>query len=69
MELAGLTCTEQNFITKSGAQKYAAEHGLIIVAPDTSPRGFCAFCFFFVLAKNRICFTHLCVSVGHYVGK
>jgi S-formylglutathione hydrolase len=37
--LSGLTCTEQNFITKSGAQRYAAEHGLILVAPDTSPRG------------------------------
>ncbi len=37
--LSGLTCTEQNFITKSGAQRYAAEHGLIIVTPDTSPRG------------------------------
>lgn len=37
--LSGLTCTEQNFITKSGAQRYAEEHGLIIVAPDTSPRG------------------------------
>jgi S-formylglutathione hydrolase len=37
--LSGLTCTEQNFITKSGAQRYAAEHGVIIVAPDTSPRG------------------------------
>lgn len=33
----GLTCTEQNFITKAGAQKYAAEHGVVIVAPDTSP--------------------------------
>jgi len=37
--LSGLTCTEQNFITKGGAQKYAAEKGLIIVGPDTSPRG------------------------------
>ena len=37
--LSGLTCTEQNFITKAGSQKYAAEHGLAIVAPDTSPRG------------------------------
>jgi len=36
--LSGLTCTEQNFITKAGAQRYAAEHGLILVAPDTSPR-------------------------------
>lgn len=37
--LSGLTCTEQNFTTKAGAQRYAAEHGLILVAPDTSPRG------------------------------
>lgn len=37
--LSGLTCTEQNFITKAGAQAHAAEHGLILVAPDTSPRG------------------------------
>ncbi|MQX36264.1 S-formylglutathione hydrolase [Roseospira navarrensis] len=37
--LSGLTCTEENFITKAGAQRYAAEHGLALVAPDTSPRG------------------------------
>ncbi len=37
--LSGLTCTEQNFITKAGAQQFAAEHGVVIVAPDTSPRG------------------------------
>ena len=37
--LSGLTCTEQNFITKAGAQQHAAQHGLILVAPDTSPRG------------------------------
>ncbi|TDQ59625.1 S-formylglutathione hydrolase [Mesocricetibacter intestinalis] len=37
--LSGLTCTEQNFITKAGAQRYAAEHNVILVAPDTSPRG------------------------------
>lgn len=37
--LSGLTCTEQNFITKAGAQKYAAERGIVVVAPDTSPRG------------------------------
>ncbi len=37
--LSGLTCNEQNFITKAGAQRYAAEHGIVIVAPDTSPRG------------------------------
>ncbi|MDO5058278.1 MAG: S-formylglutathione hydrolase [Lautropia sp.] len=37
--LSGLTCTEQNFITKAGAQQYAAQHGVVLVAPDTSPRG------------------------------
>jgi len=37
--LSGLTCTEQNVVTKAGAQRYAAEHGLILVCPDTSPRG------------------------------
>jgi len=37
--LSGLTCTEQNFITKAGAQAHAARHGVIVVAPDTSPRG------------------------------
>ena len=37
--LSGLTCTEDNFTTKAGAYASAAEHGLILVAPDTSPRG------------------------------
>jgi S-formylglutathione hydrolase len=37
--LAGLTCTEETFMTKSGAQRIAAELGLMLVAPDTSPRG------------------------------
>lgn len=37
--LSGLTCTEDNFTVKAGAQRVAAELGLIIVAPDTSPRG------------------------------
>lgn len=37
--LSGLTCTEENFIVKAGAQRLAAELGLAIVAPDTSPRG------------------------------
>lgn len=37
--LSGLTCTWENFTVKAGAQRYAAEHGIIIVAPDTSPRG------------------------------
>jgi len=37
--LSGLTCTEENFTAKAGAQRIAAELGLIVVAPDTSPRG------------------------------
>ena len=37
--LSGLTCTDENFVNKAGAQRYAAELGLAIVAPDTSPRG------------------------------
>ncbi len=36
--LSGLTCNDQNFVTKAGAQQHAAKHGLILVAPDTSPR-------------------------------
>lgn len=37
--LSGLTCTEQNFIQKSGFAQFASEHNIIVVAPDTSPRG------------------------------
>lgn len=37
--LSGLTCTEENFYVKSGFQRYAAEHNLLVVGPDTSPRG------------------------------
>lgn len=37
--LSGLTCNDDNFRTKAGAQRYAAELGLILVIPDTSPRG------------------------------
>ncbi len=36
--LAGLTCSEETFAIKAGAQRHAAEHGLMIVTPDTSPR-------------------------------
>ena len=36
--LAGLTCTEETFMIKAGAQRFAAELGLMLVAPDTSPR-------------------------------
>ncbi len=39
MYLAGLTCTEETFAIKAGAQQHAAEHGLILLMPDTSPRG------------------------------
>ena len=37
--LSGLTCTDQNFVTKAGAQQAAARLGIAIVCPDTSPRG------------------------------
>jgi S-formylglutathione hydrolase len=37
--LSGLTCTEENFIVKAGAQRVAAELGLALIVPDTSPRG------------------------------
>lgn len=37
--LSGLTCTDDNVRTKAGAQRYAAEHGIALVFPDTSPRG------------------------------
>ena len=36
--LAGLTCTEETFAIKAGAQQFAAQHGLMLVMPDTSPR-------------------------------
>lgn len=38
--LSGLTCTDENFSTKAGAQQWAAKYGLALVIPDTSPRGF-----------------------------
>ena len=37
--LSGLTCTEENFTVKAGAQRMASELGLLLIAPDTSPRG------------------------------
>ena len=37
--LSGLTCTDENFVQKAGAQQHAAEHGIAVVCPDTSPRG------------------------------
>lgn len=37
--LSGLTCSDENFVQKSGAQQYAAEQGIAIICPDTSPRG------------------------------
>ncbi|WP_299672232.1 S-formylglutathione hydrolase [uncultured Roseobacter sp.] len=37
--LSGLTCTHENAMTKAGAQTWAADHGIALVFPDTSPRG------------------------------
>ena len=36
--LSGLTCTDENFMGKAGAQRAAAQHGIALIAPDTSPR-------------------------------
>lgn len=40
--LSGLTCSEQNVITKSGFQRFAAQYKIIVVNPDTSPSKFCS---------------------------
>jgi S-formylglutathione hydrolase len=37
--LSGLSCTDENFMAKAGAQKHLAKHGLMVICPDTSPRG------------------------------
>jgi len=37
--LSGLTCTDENFSVKAGAQQWAAKHGIALIMPDTSPRG------------------------------
>ncbi|MGV2291833.1 S-formylglutathione hydrolase [Trinickia sp. YCB016] len=37
--LAGLTCTEETFAIKAGAQRFASQHGVALISPDTSPRG------------------------------
>lgn len=37
--LSGLTCTDENFVQKAGAQQYAARHQVALIVPDTSPRG------------------------------
>lgn len=37
--LSGLTCTDENFITKAGAQRYLESHNMMVICPDTSPRG------------------------------
>ena len=37
--LSGITCTEQNFIQKSGFQKFASKNQVAVIVPDTSPRG------------------------------
>ena len=36
--LSGLTCTDENFITKAGAQRCASKRGVVLICPDTSPR-------------------------------
>jgi len=64
--LSGLSCTEQNFIMKSGVQRYASEHGVIIVTPDTSPSK----CEFFSDSEVKIIllFCYLVVHSCHRSG-
>lgn len=56
--LSGLTCTDENFITKSGAQRAASKEGIALIAPDTSPSqlerlSFCPFVYHFLFFKHR----------------
>lgn len=62
--LSGLTCTEQNVVTKGGAQQYASQHGIIFVAPDTSPRKL----WNGVLMTDERCTTHAHTMRVHYIG-
>jgi S-formylglutathione hydrolase len=55
--LSGLTCTEENFTVKAGAQLIAAELGLLLIAPDTSPRGDAVPCHVFARPKLAKCET------------
>ncbi|KAI1717842.1 putative esterase domain-containing protein [Ditylenchus destructor] len=57
--LSGLTCTEANFLQKSGCQRFASQHGVIVVNPDTSPRG--------VKVEGDDESWDLGVSAGHYL--
>ncbi len=57
--LSGLTCTPENFITKAGAQQFAAQHGLMLVVPDTSPRN--------TITRNEDLDWDLGTGAGFYV--
>lgn len=52
--LSGLTCTEQNFMTKAGAQKYASKYNVILVMPDTSPSNEIFFFAFIILNYSNV---------------
>ena len=58
--LSGLTCTEENFSVKSGAQRYAAELGIALIIPDTSPRG--------VNLPGENDFVNVGTGAGFYMG-
>ncbi len=53
LDCIGLTCTEQNFITKSGVQRFASEYGFIVANPDTSPRKRNIFLFDVYILKEK----------------
>jgi len=58
--LSGLTCTDENFIIKSGAQRAASTHGIALVAPDTSPSEPTLFSFFWFIIFPWCVFLTLC---------
>lgn len=65
--LSGLTCSEQNVITKAGYQRFAAQYKIIVVAPDTSPSTFsqCINCVFVLMAYHYF-ILHI-IRIQNYV--
>lgn len=59
--LSGLTCTDENFITKSGAQRVASAEGVALIAPDTSPsESFFVLAEFYTLIFDIFAFLEYC---------
>lgn len=62
--LSGLTCTDENFITKSGAQRAASSEGIALIAPDTSPSKFAALQPIQFLADHGLLVSLRCFTVA-----